>query len=296
VFLTDRDCISIDDITAVDPEVASIAATESIPTEGDSSFVHLAVVEAGNRILGLMQNFSYPHYTSSGTQPSPGLFFPAYDATPTVRIRLGQIVTDSDTSTFQSPLKQWITYVALKNFYRLVSNRLLEDRYEKKRRDYECAIDDTYWPALKACGLPMCYNPIPCPGALYEVGQGIWSASNLAAVPGSGVGNTFDVAITWAGAQGESAPSQTQTITIPAGHVLEVTISSLVVPTVAGTSMASWNIYAGITGSTLFSQATVPVATKTFTLAGDPLLSGTIAGTGQPKDTSLTFINLFSRA
>jgi hypothetical protein len=292
MLLTDRDCISFDDLVAIEPEVGEIAAAENIPTEGDRSVVHHAVEEAGNRLLAVMQNFSYPYFNGmNGDFLQAGIMYGYFDSTPPARIKLGMVVTDSDTSTFASPLKRWITYIALRNFYQRASNRLQGDRYDNKKKQIQADIDNIYWPTLKACGLPVVYNPIPCPGAHYEVGQGVWSADNLSAVNAMASGGTFDVAVTWLG-QVESGPSTTETVTIESNNALHVDITSLTPPS----GVTSWNLFVGNTGGTLYKQTTLPIGTTSYTLPTDPVLSGTAVGIGQPRDTNLVFINLFSRA
>jgi len=295
MLLTDRDCISFDDLIAIEPEVAEIAATEKIPTEGDSSVVHHAVEEAGNRLLAVMQNFSYPYFNGmNGDFLQAGIMYGYFDSTPPARIKLGMVVTDSDTTTFASPLKRWITHIALRNFYQRASNRLQGDRYDNKKKQIQADIDNIYWPTLKACGLPVVYSPIPCPGAHYEVAQGVWSGNNLTTIgsTGNATGGTFDVAITWVGQNAESAPSTTETIVVSNDQSIHVDITSLNAPD----GIDSWNLFVGTTGGTLYRQATIPVTTKTHSLTNDPALSGTVVGIGQPRDTNLVFINLFSRA
>src|ERR1039457_5136620 len=98
MLLTDRDPITIDDVNAIDSSVADVATVESIPTAGDSSFIHMAVEEAGTTLLGYMQGFGYPYSSITGTPPSYGTILGSYDSTPPPRMKLGQIVVNSDSS------------------------------------------------------------------------------------------------------------------------------------------------------------------------------------------------------
>jgi hypothetical protein len=308
MFLTDRDPIVFADIVAIDPEVSDIATTESIPTSGNSSFIHQAVMEVGNKIMSVMQNFSYPWMTGAGGYATQmGMLQPWYDSTPAPRIRLGQIVMESDTSLFDSPIMSYLKYIALRNFYEIASNRNMNDRYDAKKIQYQKDIEHTYWPNLKASGISISWVPLPAPAALYEQASGTWTSSNVSAVASSeSSGGVFDVAITWFSPvlNTESGPSVTQTITVAADSALQINISSLNVPntvtqynivTSTGANISAWNVYVGLTGQTLYFQGQVPIGTTTYTLPSDPVLSGKIVGVGQQRDCELTILNLFSR-
>jgi hypothetical protein len=307
VLLTDHDCLVFDDLVSIDPDIADIAATETIPTEGDNSFIHYAVMEAGNRIMALMGNFGYP-YTTGGVSYTnqTGMFMPWADSTPAPRLRLGQIVVDSDTSTFDSPLKTWIKYLALRTFYQVASDRNLGDRYDKKRVTIERDIDRIHWPNVKATGIPMVRTPISGPGS-YEVNAGIWSSSNVSTVAASGTaGGTFDVVVTWYSPSlaCESAPSSTMTVSVSAANALQVSIATLNPPNfilqqniqqATGAGVTAWIIYAGLTGQSMYYQMQLPIATTSYTFLADPVLSGKMVGTGQQKDADLVILNLYSR-
>jgi hypothetical protein len=289
MLFTDRDLITFEDVLTIDPAVGEVASTESIPTEGDASFVHQAVEECANTLLANMQNVDYL-FNYNLTQQG---LFPYSDSTPAPRIRIGQVVVDSDTSTYWSPLKRYAAYLALRNFYQICCNRKIGDKYDEKVKKVEKDLKGQYWAAVKAAGLPVCFSPIPCPGAKYELSQGKWSDGNvMQVVGGSTSGADWDVCVTWLKPGSvESAPSETVTITTTANQRLQVNISSLVVPD----GVTSWKIFAGVSGSTMYFQASLPVGTTTYTFTADPISTGTPVGRGQSKDASLTFINLFTR-
>src|SRR6266478_5667322 len=111
MLFTDRDFVSIDDIAILDPDVPDVAAVEQIPTEGDGSFVHQAIEEAANHLEGHFQNFSY-NYLNGQYTGSQNALFPWSDSTPKPRITLGQVVIDSATTTYWSPVKRWAAYLA----------------------------------------------------------------------------------------------------------------------------------------------------------------------------------------
>jgi len=293
MLYTDRDCLTIQDVVAIDPDVLEVATAENIPTEGDNSFIHQAVEECGSQLIAEFQNFSYnfdPHNFAiqAGFYGALG-----YDATPFPRIKLGMVVVDSADNLYASPLKRYVTFLALRNFYNVASNRKLDDKYQAKMNQLDKDIKNKYLRNFRASGLPVVNYPIPCPGAKYELNQGIWDDSNVTAVSGgSTTGDTYDVAITWVTNVGESGPSETITLTVPDNSVIAVDISSLNQP--QGTM--AWKLFAGKTGNTMFLQEITSNGISSVTLPSSPVLRGEIIGRGQPRDANLTFINLFNRA
>ncbi len=128
----------------------------------------------------------------------------------------------------------------------------------------------------------------------------------------------MSVAITWydgskytsqaSKGNAESGPSSIVQFLIPAGKLLMVDISGLNPPAGAadpvGTSSGTWlplnatawNIWAGVPGGPLYLQKEgVPIATKTWTLAADPVYSGSVLGLGQFSDLNICFQNTVMR-
>lgn len=278
---TDKDFLTVDELISLDSSVSEVASVEGIELEGVGGIIHQAIEEAAGILLGKFQDFTYYW---CGNQ----LYG---DSTPPPRIRIGQVVVDSNTTTYWSPLKRWIAFLALRNFYQTASNRKVEDKYQTKVKQIQDDIDRKYWLQLHQTGLPVISFPIPCPGAKYELNQGVWNDANVSTSAATATGGVFDVAITWKSSSDESAPSETITVDVATNHVLAIDITSLNPPQGA----VSWNIFAGVQGGSLTLQATVPVGTKTYTFDGDPVLSGTVIGRGQAHTANLTFINLFSR-
>jgi hypothetical protein len=297
MLFTDRDFINIDDIVTIDSDVAEVAAVENIPTEGDSSFVHQAIEEAASTLEAHFQNFGY-NYINGQYTSAQNAMFPFMDSTPKPRLTMGQIVIDSATTTYWSPLKRWAAYLALRNFYQIASNRKIDDKYQAKLKAVQADIDNKYWNALKSSGLPVVFTPIPCPGALYEPSAGTWGAANVTETAGgSATAATWDVAVTWTAGTVESGPSETISIAVDANNLIEVDISSLVVPgPPTSTAVTSWKVYAGQHGKTLYFQTTVPIATAEYVFAATPTLSGVPVGRGQTRDVNLTFLNLWLRS
>src|SRR5207253_2680383 len=129
--------------------------------------------ECANILLSHMQNVDYPYWFGNQT---PFLYG---DSIPGPRIRIGQVVVDSDTSRYWSPLKRYTAYLALRNFYTAACNRKIGDKYDEKLKQVEKDLKGKHWHAIKASGLPVCFSAIPCPGAKYELSAGSWTDSNV---------------------------------------------------------------------------------------------------------------------
>ena len=101
-------------------------------------------------------------------------------------------------------------------------------------------------------------------------------------------------------------------ITLTAGHALSINITSLTPPngqvslpeaSITGVSQGThiatgWNIYIGdADGGSLYLQNAqpIPVATKTYTLTTDPVLTGYTMGRGQYPDANMPMADLMMR-
>jgi hypothetical protein len=311
MLFTDDDLLTAEALTAVDPEVPEVAATEGIATEGENSILRAAWEECANTLLAKMEQFGGG--LDEATTPF-GL------GTARSRVHLTQIVASDPYPRKLSALQRWMLYVALQLFYRAATNRTVSDRYEAKRERFETDAE-RHWKTLAAFGLPVVQEPLPCPGALHEHNSGTWTAANLTGVAGGAqAATTYEVAITWvdgsryqsAAAKGnaESGPSQTLAFTVPVNQLLRVDITSLVAPTAANQyrwSMADgplallnptgWNLYVGRPDEGLWLQngQPIPAGTKTYTLAGAPGLSGTPLDPGQKPDARYAFRPILQR-
>ncbi len=320
MLLTDNDVVSLADLAAVDSEVAAVAMTAKPPIviDGAGSICEQNWAECQQKILSAMQSYvSYPAQTGMPATHIAAVTNVGVPARTQARIRLNQIVTsDPNYGVSQSALKTWMVYAALAMFYRDASSRLGKDRFEEKyqRYDYEARCK---WSRARNAGLPMLYNPMECPGAKHAWGAGSWSGANLTTVAGSGSAQTVQVAITYYDASkytseavngnAESGPSAVLDKAIPAASVLHVDITSLNPPTgvmdpvglsaglMTPLNCTHWVIWVGTPGGPYYWQAAVPIATKTYTLAGNPVLSGSILGSGQYPSLSLVFQNLVMR-
>ncbi len=254
--------------------------------------------------------------------------------TPRVRLNQ-VVTQDYNYSQSSSPLKTWLIYRALYLFYRDASSRVVtasgKDRYDAKAEKFQQFADGKAFTALKSNGLPVVYKPLECPGSIHAFQAGQWGFSNLSSVSGgtNPAAQNVQVAITYYDASvyvspsskgnGESGPSDVVNFTIAANQLLHVDISSLMPPTgtmeAVGTASGiytplnatHWNIYAGPqvqsdppNGPSLnvpmyLQRSGLPIATKSATLAVDPVFSGTRMQLGQFPDTSLTFQKLAGR-
>lgn len=320
MIFTDSDIVTADALTRLDSEVAAVAkATRpAIVVEGGGSICEQAWAECGRKILGAMQSYvSYPAQTGMPATHIAAVTNVGVPARTQARIRLNQIVaSDTQYAGMQSQVELWMVYHALYLLYRDASSRVDNDRYQEKMERYQRASLDA-WRGLKTEGLPMLYQPLEAPGAKHGFSAGTWSASSVAGVA---TGNqTVRVALTYCDAtrgyvsqsskgNAESGPSAIATVVVAADNVLQVDISGLNPPSGVSdpTGLAQgawtpltathWNLWAGAADGPLYLQEElIPIATKTFTLPGDPVLSGSIVGNGQYADLNLVFLNMVMR-
>lgn len=318
---TDSDVIGSSDLLNLDVEINDVAAAESITLTGDTGVVRQAWNEAADGLFEKMDSFggSVNLLVGAGVQMATLLTNYGMGVSRS-RIFLSQIVVDDGYAARTSPVRRWLTYAALTLFYRDASARFDKDRYERKRARFESDAK-TAWRRLSAKGLPIVLQPLPCPGAIHERNSGTWSASNLSSVvTGGAAGGTFDVVVSWVDqskyvsqsskGNAESGPSAIANLTVAAGRSLSVSIASLIPPNgkpyqsgtfadgiLAMLNATGWNIYAGPSGGTLRLQnaSPIPIATQSYALPGDPLVTGAILGPGQYPDANYAFLNTLNR-
>jgi hypothetical protein len=321
-LFTDLDFVSSVDMLALDPEIAKVAAAESITIDTPLGIAAQACDEVGQKILietqafsGFMPPFAMPYNQTAAVLNLVG---------PTInrsRVTLNQVVVSAANPTEMSvakpsALKRYAIYFALYLFYRAAFYKKSNDRYDSKRKMYEEEIRKKYWPRVFNQGIPICYKPLATPGAIHEWNVGVWDVTRVSAVAGTNAGAAanYDVAVTWVDntryltpinkGNSESAPSaRVSGFAVPTAHVLHVDISvlnppnglnplntalgqGLVIPGIA----SGWNIYVGLQGSTLYLQNStpIPILTTAYTLPGAPVLSGYQADTGQYFDALFT--------
>ncbi len=326
-LFTDSDIVTADTLVQMDSEVTLVAkATKQFITmEGPGSICEQAWQECGRKILGAMQSYvSYPAQTGMPASHIAAVTNVGVPARTQSRVRLNQIVSgDSQYGYMKSQVELFVAYHALYLFYRDTASRLSEDRYEKKMNRYQDAATSA-WNGLRTEGLPMVYQALAAPAAKHSLNSGTWDSGNLSATSDGGTLTeplAVQVAVTYCdvsrgyvsqsfNGNAESGPSAMAKISIPAGKVLTVDITSLVPPNgvmdQVGLSQGAWtpltatnwNLWVGLDApnTPLFLQSErIPIATKTVTLGGDPLLSGSVLRGGQYPDLSLVFMNIAMR-
>lgn len=165
-------------------------------------------------------------------------------------------------------LKRWHALHTLEIVYRDAFNNQLNDRYQAKVIEYRDLSRNAREHAIRF-GIGLALNPIP------QAPQPV-----LSFVSGPIPETTYYVEVTWVSAMGkEGAPSDIMAFDTPAGSLLVA--QALNPPTVA----AGFNVYAGLTPTTLTLQSPTPIPTgQSFTLPDSGLVTGTPPGNGQTAD------------
>jgi hypothetical protein len=322
---TDSVFIVQDDLLRIDSEVSVVATSEGITLTGDNGLLRGAVEEAANEMMKLV--ISFGGYLNAGDLTANHLAAVLnVGVGNSVRQKIGlqQVVVSGDVPGQWNWIKQWTVFWALKTFYRDAFARLGGDRYKTKMDFYKEELQRRITPNLWALGIPMVIRPLVRPAALFERNTGTWDSSNVNLVTGSGTAITsFDVVITYVDMSQpnfyasaafpnncESECSDIITVTPDGTQVIEVDITSLQPPTgaqhpsqimvvvVSPLKATNWNIYIGLQGGTLYLQNSlpIPISTKTFTLPGDPVLSGYESSNGQYPDRRLSLVPSRQRA
>jgi hypothetical protein len=314
---TDTDFINAADLITLDSEVQEVASAENIQLDdltNGNGVIHRAIEEAADTILKHLQVFG--GYLSSGAVSSNhyaavmNIGLPAVNRS---KILMGQVVVTGLMPRSWTALKRWTAYWALTVFYRDAANRTNNDRYRTKSENYRKQVHGMYWEAVRSTGIPVVRNPLPCPGALYELNAGTWGASNVSVVSGAGgVPGDWDVAITYVDGtktvNNESAASAVRTVTVTTGNTIRVSLAGLTPPTgkqpAATIPMAlveyckatGWNVYAAPTGEPLVLQnvSLLDINSTTYTM-GAPVTTGTQVGTGQFAELYLSFSTMIQR-
>lgn len=330
MLFTDSDVVTVDDLEQIDSLVSATAKSTKphIRLAGPRSICEQAWRECGQQITAAMQM-----YTSYLTQPGmtgghiAAVLNTGVPARTQPRIRLNQIVAhESQYGNAKSSLQTWMAYVALHLFYREAALRTEKDIYEERAARYETAAK-RWWGTLRTNGLPFTWTELERPGAKHSVNPGVWtdspaSASNVTAAAVAGTtGGNFRVAVTYVdqsryqsqplNGNAESAPSDALPILTAAGQAISISIASLNPPNGqpdnVGLSQGAytplnatgWNVWVGaqVEDSPLYLQnsSPIPIATKSYTLASDPTLTGFTAGQGQWQDLNQVFASIISR-
>jgi hypothetical protein len=304
-LFTDSDHVTQADLQAIDAELPQVASAQKLSLEGP-----LGIIRANwDECSGIMDR-ALGQRNLSGVDPVI-----AWHTNRIRKIGLNQITLAPQYANSVSPWKRWLIYEALRRCYRAATQRNANnDRFQLKFEQYgEDA--DAAWRRACSFGLPVVFAPISAPGALHDLGAGVWSTSNLISISQSPSTSdrTIYCAITWvasaASSNGESAGSEVVSISLTASQGVRVSIAGLNPPgssthpsSRAGayypTGKAShWNVYAGSDPASLCRQnlTPIPVTTQTYDLTG-ALAAGVLLGDGQTYDTLEPLTNIIYRA
>ncbi|MEQ1886688.1 MAG: hypothetical protein ABL967_16620 [Bryobacteraceae bacterium] len=176
-------------------------------------------------------------------------------------------------------LKRWHALHTLEVVYRDAYNNQLNDRYQSKWDEYRVLARSARELTMRF-GIGLVNSPIP-----------VADQPALSSAAGVLPGATYYVRASWVAANGEEGlPSPMATFATPDGSVLVVTAANP--PTIA----TGWNVYIGLTDTTLEQQNSVPLTTgSSFTMAPGGLVSGAEPGNGQRADAYVTGGRLMRR-
>jgi hypothetical protein len=315
---TDSIFITPQDLASLDSEIPTIAEDENVVLTGETGFIRRQIDEAGEEILRRMEVFGgwVGSSTLSANHIQGVMNIGGGAAASRTKILLNQVVVSDRIPNKWSHLTQWVVHRTLVSFYRNSYSRTAsKDRYKSKLDEFNRLMLRQQNYILLDLGLPICYQPLPRPAAAFEINPGTWDTTNatpVANVLGTFAGNV-DVAITYVDSSrylsssqnqnAESTPSDRLTISLIAGELPRVDITSLVPPdghqdpgsmalcVYTPLTATHWNVYAGKMGSQLILQNStpIPIATKTYDFTADLKLTGTPMGLGQYADRRYQF-------
>lgn len=323
---TDRLFVTVDDLTRIDSEVPSVAEAEGITLTGTRGLIRGGIEEASFELQKKI--ISFGGYLGSG-DVTPNHLAAVLNVGLGNAVRqkatLSQIVVSGESEDSWNWVKQWACFWVLVNIYRDSFNRTVKDRYEGKMRYYQSELQRRITRTIDGLGVPIVLRPLAAPAAVFERDTGTWTSANVSKVVGSGTLDAvdLDVAITYVDTSAadlyvspsvrnnaESHPSERITVSAETGKVLSVDISSLNPPTgvqhpsqvlvcvVSPMKATHWNVYVGNKDGTLYLQnpTPIPIGTDSYTLSGDPVLSGFTAGIGQYASRRLSLVPTRQRA
>jgi hypothetical protein len=322
---TDSIFIQPRDLLRLDAEAINVAQAEGVTLTGPNGLLRGAQEEAAMELQ--KQMIAYGGYLNSGDLSANHLaavLNVGIGNSVRQKALLVQVpVTDGIPGSW-SWVFQYAVYWALKVLYRDVFSRTVNDRYKTKLDYYEKELEKRVSKNLLALGIPIVLQPLSMPGAFYEPNSGTFNESNVELVGGPGTSTkTYDVAVTYCDTtqanryvsaalsnNAESAGSVVQNVVPNGSQVIEVSIASLNPPTgaqspatilvcvIAPMTASAWNVYVGTSGGTLYLQNStpIPIATKTWTLPGDPIVSAYTLGLGQYQTRRLSIVPTRQRA
>lgn len=313
----------MDDLSAIDQEVVDQVAVANLTMDGPNGVIAKSMSKIRGDLNANLQRYGgYKGVAGIGGGHLAAVMNTGWNTGNYTRLLLSQVVVKWPHLPPVDALRNWLEYSVLVEFFRMASSRVQSprDRLKEKQKEYAKEVMWRLWPTLQANGLPMVYQPLACPGALYEIGAGTW-ALGTATVSGTTGGNYF-ASITFVDmsryvsptnkANAESGLSQVNSdaITVNADSVIAFDITGLNPPggqivnallslaVITPLTATHWNCYVGAKADTLFLQnaSPIPIATKTYALPADPILTGFTADFGQAPDCNYFMANVLQRA
>ncbi len=169
-------------------------------------------------------------------------------------------------------MKRWHALHTLAIVYRDAYNNQLNDRYKNKWEEYRELARGARERTLEF-GIGLVAAPVPRAGTPV-----------LGATAGTLAGTIYYAQVSWVSATGQEGSASPAT-TFQTTDNSSLTAASLNAPAIA----TGWNVYLGLTISTLTLQNSAPLAiSATFTLAGSGLVNGASPGDGQAADMYVT--------
>jgi len=166
------------------------------------------------------------------------------------------------------PLQLWHVFHTLQLVYQDVYFNQLNDRYKAKRDQFQQLADGAMQKLIQA-GLGIAANPIPQA-----------APPTLSSIPGGQPAETYYVSTSWLNAQDqEGEASDSACLAVAAGNALAAQ------PVNPPANATGWNVYAGLTNTTLILQNPTPLAMdQVWVQAGPVSTVGQAPGSGQAPD------------
>jgi hypothetical protein len=170
------------------------------------------------------------------------------------------------------PMKRWQALHTLAVVYRDAYNNQLNDRYQNKWQEYRelarGARERTY-----DFGIGLVTTPVPRA-----------EKPEFGTAAGTMAGSIYYSHVSWVSAEGQEGSASLATNFQTTDNSL-LTVAAVNPPAVA----AGWNVYLGLTASTVMLQNSAPLGIGTaFTLPGLGLVGGASPGDGQAADMYVT--------
>lgn len=260
-LLTDGNPNDTEALRVYEAAILNVAQVESIDLNAK---LRLATEEISQNVVSLLLDHTSLNYTP--LNPIAPFGVPAN--------RRREIGVSDVVVTAQ--IRRWHALHTLEATYRDAYNNQLNDRYNAKWDEYRELAAGARVRAIKY-GIGLVSHPIP------RAGQPVFSV-----VAGLIPSTIYYVRVSWVSATGqEGAPSEVTTYQTADGSLLVVT---------AGTSppvATGWNVYLGLTATTLALQNSTPLAIgQAFPLPATGLVTGVTAGRapgeGQSPDVYVT--------